>query len=262
MSRMTIPEFTAMKSAGEKITMLTAYDYTMAKLLDAAGVDGLLIGDSLGMVVQGHENTLPVTLDEMIYHAEMVARGASSAIVVVDLPFPGHFLGNEKTIENAARILKETDAQAVKIEVGATDETAIAALTGAGIPVMAHCGLHPQSVHHLGGYKVHRDEGQLFLDVQAVEAAGAFSVVLECFPSKTATEISRQIAIPTIGIGAGGGCDGQILVVNDLLGIPDSRSPKHVKAYAALGEQIVSAVKDYCADVRSSRFPTEEQAFN
>jgi len=141
------------------------------------------------------------------------------------------------------------------------DETAIAALTGAGIPVMAHGGLHPQSVHHLGGYKVHRDEGQLFLDVQAVEAAGAFSVVLECVPSKTATEITGQIGIPTIGIGAGGGCDGQILVVNDLLGIPDSKLPKHVKAYAALGEQITSAVGSYCEEVRRGKFPTDEQAF-
>ena len=256
-----IPFFIEKKKRGEKITMLTAYDYTMARLLETAGVDGLLVGDSLGMVVQGRKNTLPVTLEEIIYHAEMVARGASSSLVVVDLPFPAQYLGIENTIGNAARILKESAAQAVKIEVGADDAGVIAALSSAGIPVMAHCGLRPQTVHQMGGYKVHRDQKQLQADVQAMETAGAFAVVLECIPAATATQISAQVAIPTIGIGAGAGCDGQILVIHDLLGIPDGNLPKHVKAYAALGEQIVAAVKDFCTDVRSGKFPAEDQAF-
>ena len=261
MPRTSIPAFVEKKKRGEKITMLTAYDYTMAGLIEAAGVDGLLVGDSLGMVVQGRENTLAVTLEEMIYHAEMVCRGAASSLVVVDLPFPAQFRGIEKTIEDSAKILKESAAQAVKIEVGAGDAPVIAALCKAGIPVMAHCGLHPQTVHQMGGYKVHRDEKQLQADAQAVEAAGAFAMVLECVPATVATEISSQVAIPTIGIGAGAGCDGQILVVHDLLGIHDGELPKHVKAYAALGEQIVAAVKDYCTDVQNGTFPADEQAF-
>ena len=261
MPAMNIPNFVDKKKRGEKITMLTAYDYTMASLLDKAGVDGLLVGDSLGMVVQGKENTLPVTLEEMIYHAEMVARGAPSSLVVVDLPFPAQYLGLEKTIENAAKVLKKSSAQAVKIEVGADDAGVVKALSAAGIPVMAHCGLRPQAVHQMGGYKVHRDQKQLHTDVQAMEKAGAFAVVLECVPAAAASEISTQIAIPTIGIGAGTGCDGQILVIYDLLGIPDGNLPKHVKAYAALGEQIVAAVKDYCTDVRNGDFPTDDQTF-
>ena len=261
MPTMNIPNFVDKKQRGEKITMLTAYDYVMAKLLEAAGVDGLLVGDSLGMVVQGRENTLPGTLDQMIYHAEMVARGAPSSLVVVDLPFPAQYVGVEKTIENAAKVLKESSAQAVKLEVGAADAEVIKALCDAGIPVMAHCGLRPQTVHQMGGYKVCRDQKQLQTDVQAMESAGAFAVVLECVPAPAATEISTQIAIPTIGIGAGSGCDGQILVINDLLGIPDGNVPKHVRAYAALGEQIVAAVKDYCTDVRNGNFPADDQAF-
>ena len=261
MPAMRIPNFVAKKERGEKITMLTAYDYTMARLLETAGVDGLLVGDSLGMVVQGKENTLPVTLEEMIYHAEMVARGASSSLVVVDLPFPAHYVGIEKTIENAARILKESSTQAVKVEAGANDVKAIEALTSAGIPVMAHCGLRPQTVHQMGGYKVHRDDKQLQVDVQAMEKAGAFAVVLECVPATAAAEVTSQVAIPTIGIGAGVGCDGQILVIHDLLGVPDGNLPKHVKAYAALGEQIVAAVRDYCTDVRNGDFPADDQTF-
>ena len=261
MSHMSVPAFVEKKKRGEKIAMLTAYDYMVAKLLEAAGVDGLLVGDSLGMVVQGRENTLPVTLEQMIYHAEMVCRGAPSSLVVVDLPFPAQFLGIEKTVANAAQVLKESAAQAVKLEVGADDAEAISALTAAGIPVMAHCGLRPQTVHQMGGYRVHRDEKQLQADAQAVEAAGAFALVLECVPAAAAAQISSQLAIPTIGIGAGAGCDGQILVIQDLLGIPDSNVPKHVKAYAALGEQIVAVAEDYCTDVRNGKFPADEQTF-
>ena len=261
MPQMSVPAFVEKKKRGEKIAMLTAYDYTVAKLLEAAGVDGLLVGDSLGMVVQGRENTLPVTLDQMIYHAEMVSRGAPSSLVVVDLPFPAQFVGIEKLIANAARVLKESAAQAVKLESSAADAEAISALTAAGIPVMAHCGLHPQAVHQMGGYRVQRDEKQLLVDSLAMEKAGAFALVLECVPAAAATEVSRQLTIPTIGIGAGAGCDGQILVIQDLLGIPDGNVPKHVKAYAALGEQIMAVAEDYCTDVRNGNFPADEQSF-
>src|SRR4051812_25568909 len=178
--RITVPAFTAMKAAGRKITMLTAYDYAMAALVDGAGIEGILVGDSMSMVVQGHPNTLPVTLDEMIYHAEMVGRAVEHALVVVDMPFPSYHLGTYKAVESAGRILKETRCQAVKLEGGADQAEVIAALVTAGIPVMAHCGLRPQSVHQLGGYKVQRDEEQLLTDATAVEQAGAFAVVLEC----------------------------------------------------------------------------------
>ena len=261
MSRLTVPKFSAMKASGRKITMLTAYDYTMAQLVDQAGVDGILVGDSMSMVVQGHENTLPVTLDEMIYHAEMVGRAARSALVVVDMPFPTNLLGPYKAIENAGRILKETGCEAVKLEGGAEQAEIIAALTAAGIPVMAHCGLCPQSVHQLGGYKVQRDAKQLMADARTAEEAGAFAVVLECIPADVAQAVTAALKIPTIGIGAGVGCDGQILVINDLLGITPGSLPRHVKTYADLGRQIGEAVSRYCEDVRSGAFPTEQQSF-
>src|SRR5438094_1427916 len=213
-SRITVPKFTAMKGAGEKITMLTAYDHTMAGLLDATGIEGILVGDSMSMVVQGHPNTLPVTLDEMIYHAEMVGRAVRQALVVVDMPFPSYHLGTHKAIENAGRILKEARCQAVKLEGGADQADTIAALVAAGIPVMAHCGLRPQSVHQLGGYKVQRDEEQLLADAKAAEEAGAFSIVLGCIPSAAAVKISSAIRIPSIRLGAGAVCDCLVLVIN------------------------------------------------
>ncbi|NIL96749.1 MAG: 3-methyl-2-oxobutanoate hydroxymethyltransferase [Planctomycetales bacterium] len=261
MARLTVPQFSAMKAAGRKVTMLTAYDYTMARLVDQAGVDGILVGDSMSMVVQGHENTLAVTLDQMIYHAEMVGRAVQRALVVVDMPFPTNLLGPYKAIENAGRILKETGCEAVKLEGGAEQAEIIAALTSAGIPVMAHCGLCPQSVHQLGGYRVQRDAKQLMADACAAEKAGAFSVVLECIPAAVAQAVTDAIAIPTIGIGAGVGCDGQILVINDLLGITPAPLPRHVKTYADLARQIDDAVRRYCEDVRSGAFPTEAQTF-
>ena len=261
MSRLTTTKFAAMKEQGRKITMLTAYDYTMAQLVDQAGVDGILVGDSMSMVVQGRENTLPVTLDEMIYHAEMVGRAVRSALVVVDMPFPTNFLGPYKAIENAGRILKETGCESVKLEGGAEQGEIIAALTSTGIPVMAHCGLRPQSIHRLGGYKVHRDGEQVMADALAAEKAGAFSVVLECIPADVAAAVTAELKIPTIGIGAGNACDGQILVINDLLGITQSKLPKHVKTYADLGRQIKDAVGRYCNDVRDGEFPTDEQTF-
>lgn len=259
--RITVPKFTAMKAGGRKITMLTAYDYSMAKLADAAEIEGILIGDSLGMVVQGHATTLPVTLDQMIYHAEMVGRAVEHALVVVDMPFPTFHLGTHKAIENAARILKETRCQAVKLEGGTDQAEVIAALVAAGIPVMAHCGLRPQNVHQLGGFSVQRDGEQLMADALAAEKAGAFAIVLECIPAELASQITGAVGIPTIGIGAGAGCDGQILVFHDLLGLTAGRMPRHVKVFADLRRQAVDAITQYRDEVRSGTFPGKEQAF-
>src|SRR3954447_3857155 len=218
-NRITVPEFTGLKAAGQKISMVTAYDFAMAQLVDAAGIEGILVGDRMSMVVQGHDSTLPVTLDEMVYHAEMVGRAVEHALVVVDMPFPSFHLGSHRAIENAGRMLKEARCQAVKLEGGVEQAETIAALVSAGIPVMAHCGLRPQSVHTLGGYKVQRDEKQLIADATAAHEAGAFAIVLECIPRELAKKITEQVAIPTIGIGAGADCDGQVLVLHDLLGI-------------------------------------------
>jgi 3-methyl-2-oxobutanoate hydroxymethyltransferase len=260
--RISVPEFRAMKSAGRKITVLTAYDHTLARLLDQTGIEGILVGDTMSMVVQGHTTTLPVTLDEMIYHAEMVGRAVENALVVVDMPFLSYHLGRHKAIENAGRILKRARCQAVKLEGGTDQAETIAALTSAGIPVMAHCGLRPQSVHLLGGYRVQRDEDQLLADVAAAEAAGAFSIVLECIPARVANKITAQASIPTIGIGAGPDCDGQVLVVNDLLGLTSGHVPRFVKAYADLKTTISDAVTAFRNDVREGRFPTEQQSFD
>jgi 3-methyl-2-oxobutanoate hydroxymethyltransferase len=249
-----------MKAAGQKITMLTAYDYGMAGLLDEI-VEGILVGDSMSMVVQGHPNTLPVTLDEMIYHAEMVGRAVRHALVVVDMPFPSYHLGVYKAIENAGRILKETRCQAVKLEGGSEQADVIKALVSAGIPVMAHCGLRPQSVHQLGGYKVQRDQEQLMADAKAAERAGAFAVVLECIPAPVAAKITAELVIPTIGIGAGNGCDGQILVTHDVLGLTSGYVPKFVKAYADMKAVVTQAATQFRDDVRNGKFPASEQTF-
>ncbi|MBI2823835.1 MAG: 3-methyl-2-oxobutanoate hydroxymethyltransferase [Planctomycetia bacterium] len=257
----TVPRFVARKAAGQKISMLTAYDHTMAAILDNAGVDGILVGDSLSMVVQGHANTLPVTLDQMIYHAEMVGRAVRRALVVVDMPFPTCHLGTCKAVESAGRILKETRCQAVKLEGGAEQADTISALVAAGIPVMAHCGLRPQSVHVLGGYKVQREEARLLADAKAAEQAGAFAIVLECIPAGIAARITAVLSIPTIGIGAGPGCDGQVLVTNDLLGITSGYVPRFVKAYANLSATIREAVAAYRQDVQSGTFPGDEHVF-
>ena len=257
--RITVPEFTGFKKAGRKIAMVTAYDYAMARLVDSAGVEGILVGDSMSMVVQGHDSTLPVTLDEMIYHAEMVGRAVEHALLIVDMPFPSFHLGTHRAIENAGRILKESRCQAVKLEGGVEQADTIAGLVSAGIPVMAHCGLRPQSVHTLGGYKVQRDEQQLLADARAAQDAGAFAIVLECIPRELAKKITEQVAIPTIGIGAGADCDGQVLVLHDLLGITSGYMPRFVKAYADLKTEITSAVTQYRDEVRSGAFPTKEQ---
>ncbi|MFZ5833495.1 MAG: 3-methyl-2-oxobutanoate hydroxymethyltransferase [Planctomycetota bacterium] len=259
--RITVPEFRGLKDAGRKITMLTAYDFTMARLIDAAGVEGILVGDTLAMVVQGHETTLPVTLEEMIYHARMVGRAVEHALTVVDLPFPTFHLGPHAAVEAAARILKETRCQSVKLESGRQQAAVIAALVEAGIPVMAHCGLRPQSIRQLGGFRVQREEAQLLDDAKAAQDAGAFAVVLECIPAHVSARITAELRIPTIGIGAGAGCDGQVLVVHDLLGMLGGRRLKHVKAYADLHATILDAVTRYRDEVRRGEFPGSEHSF-
>jgi 3-methyl-2-oxobutanoate hydroxymethyltransferase len=259
--RMTVPKFTALKGAGKKISMLTAYDYTLASVLDATGIEGILVGDSLGMVVQGHDSTLPVTLDQIVYHAELVGRAVQRALVVVDMPFPTFHLGKYKAVENAGRILKETRCQAVKLEGGADQAEVIEALVTAGIPVMAHCGLRPQAVHQLGGYKVQRERQRLLDDARAAEHAGAFAMVLESVPADIAAEITASVKIPTIGIGAGAGCDGQVLVTLDLLGFTVGYVPRFVKQYADLKSIIADAVTRYRDDVRDGRFPGPEQTY-
>ena len=259
--RITAPQFAAMKVAGRKISMLTAYDFLTAQLLDEAGVEGILVGDSLAMVVQGHDSTLRVTLDQMIYHAEIVCRAVRHALVVVDMPFPAYNLRHARAIEDAGRILKETGCQAVKLEGGAEQAEVIAALVSGGIPVMAHCGLRPQSVHLLGGYKVQRDEARLLADAQAAADAGAFAIVLECIPASIAAKITALVAIPTIGIGAGAQCDGQVLVTQDLLGLTTGYVPRFVKHYADLQTVITQAVTQYRNEVQSGAFPGVEQTF-
>lgn len=242
--------------------MLTAYDFTMAALIDSVGVEGILVGDSLGNVVQGHPTTLSVTLDQMIYHAELVGRAVRQALVIVDMPFPTYHLGRRRAIANAARILKETCCEAVKVESGVEQADTIAALVGAGIPVMAHCGLRPQGIRQAGGFRVQRDAQRLLAEAEAAEQAGAFAIVLECIPKDIAREITSKLRIPTIGIGAGPECDGQVLVSHDLLGLTLGRLPRHVRPYAHLGEEIASAVGQYRDDVRSGAFPGPEQTFH
>jgi len=259
--RMTVPAFRAMKGEARKITMLTAYDFALASLVDQCGLEGILVGDSLSMVVQGHDSTLPVTLDEMIYHAEMVGRAVKQALVVVDMPFPSYHLGVFAAIDSAGRILKRTRAQAVKLEGGADQSDVISGLVSAGIPVMAHVGLRPQSVHQLGGYRVQRNTDQLVTDAVAAEQAGAFAIVLECIPASLAAHITQTLEIPTIGIGAGPDCDGQILVLHDLLGLTQGRLPKHVRPYADLKQQVHQAVTQYLEDVRRGHFPGKDQSF-
>lgn len=260
-SPLTVPKFTALKGTGKKITMLTAYDYTLAKLLDETGIEAILVGDSMSMVVQGHANTLPVTLDEMIYHAEMVGRAVKHALTIVDMPFPTNHLGRFQAIENAGRVLKETRCQAVKLEGGADQAEIISGLVSAGIPVMAHCGLRPQNVHLLGGYKVQRDRERLIREALEAQDAGAFSVLLECIPADLATEITAKLRVPTIGIGAGDGCDGQVLVTHDLLGLTSGYVPRFVKPYADLKSTIADAVTHFRDDVRAGTFPGPDQQY-
>lgn len=255
--KITVPSLLERKKSGKKISVLTAYDYTSARLLDAAGVDVLLVGDSLANVVQGKSTTLSVTVREMIYHAEMVARAASRALVVVDLPFPHCQLGPKQAAITAAKIMKNTLADAVKIEGGANRSETIRAVVETGVPVMGHCGLQPQEIKRLGKFALQRDSERLFEDIGALQEAGAFSVVLECIPHELAKQATARIGIPTIGIGAGPHCDGQVLVINDMLGYEEKRL-KHVKHYAHLGQTITEAVRAYCSDVQNGVFPPEK----
>ncbi|MBX3416777.1 MAG: 3-methyl-2-oxobutanoate hydroxymethyltransferase [Pirellulaceae bacterium] len=260
-ARMTVPRIAKMKETGEPISMLTAYDFPTARLLDEAGVDILLVGDSLAMVVQGNDTTLPVTVDEMIYHATMVVRAASRALVVVDLPFPENHLGVYQTVATAAKILKRTGAQAVKLEGGAEQADVIRGLVSAGIPVMAHVGLRPQTVHVMGGYRVQRDADVLLADALAAESAGAFSIVLECIPSEVAKMATEKLRIPTIGIGAGPDCNGQVLVIHDLIGLTSGYVPGFVRQYAQVGEEIRNAVTSWNQDVKQRTFPSPSESF-
>jgi 3-methyl-2-oxobutanoate hydroxymethyltransferase len=264
-SRKTILDIKKMKKQGEKIAMLTAYDFGMASILDNSDVDILLIGDSLGMVILGYDSTLPVTMEDMIRHTQAVVRGSSKALVVADMPFLSYQVSQETAIANAGRFLKEANAQAVKLEGGREYADVVHKMTYAGIPVMGHLGLTPQSVHQMGGYKVQgkNDEAAeiIMQDAKILEEAGAFSLVLECVPEKLAADITAVLSIPTIGIGAGVHCDGQVLVVNDMLGIYDKITPKFVKKYANLNLEIKKAVKSYVQDVKTSAFPDEEHSF-
>lgn len=259
--RITVSTLREMKQRKEKIVALTAYDHPFAKIADEAGAHVLLVGDSLGMVVQGEATTLGVTMEEMVYHTRLVAKAAKTALVVADMPFMSYQISLEAALANAGRFLKEAGAAAVKLEGGAAVCPIIKAITEIGIPVQAHIGLLPQSVHQMGGYRVQRDAARLLSDARRVVEAGAFSVVLEGIPSAIAAEITRQIDIPTIGIGAGPECDGQILVMHDLLGLTDRRPPKFVKQYACLGEAAAEGIRAYARDVMSGAFPSQAQSY-
>ncbi len=256
MPKITVLDIYKKKAEGKKITMLTAYDYPTAQIVDQAGIDMILVGDSLGMVVQGVSSTLPVTMDEMIYHTKMVSRGAVSAMVVGDMPFLSYQTHKAEAIRNAGRFLKEAGAEAVKLEGGSQMAETIRAIVDAGIPVVAHIGLTPQYVHMMGGFKVQGKNDaareKILADARAVQDAGAFSVVVEGVPSSLGTEIHKALRIPTIGIGAGPDCDGQVLVIHDLLGLFDRFTPKFVKKYANLKEQAIKAVKEYKQDVETA----------
>lgn len=257
----TVTTLFKMKEKGEKSTMLTAYDYPCAKIVDECGVDMILVGDSLGMVVQGNDSTLPVTMEESLYHTRIVARGTQRAMVIGDMPFMSYQTSTRDAIVNAGRFLKEAGAAAVKLEGGASVSELIRAISAASIPVQAHIGLTPQSVHQMGGFKVQRDEERLLEDARQVEAAGAFSVVLEGIPADIAQKITSTLKIPTIGIGAGPDCDGQVLVLHDLLGLFDRHTPKFVKQYAQLGQAAQKAISTYTEEVKSGVFPGKEHCY-
>jgi 3-methyl-2-oxobutanoate hydroxymethyltransferase len=265
MKKVTILDLQKMKDSGEKIAMLTAYDYPTARMLDEGGVDVLLIGDSVGNVMMGHENTLPVTVDDMVYHTRAVVKARKRALVVADMPFMSYQVSIEEARRNAGRLIQQGGAEAVKLEGGENMEAVIRALSEVDIPVMGHIGLTPQSIHRMGGYKVQgkeeRQRQKLLADALAVERAGAFSVVLEAIPHELAKEITATLHIPTIGIGAGVSCDGQVLVIHDVLGLSGSFRPKFVKQYVQLEPVIKKAVQEYVTEVKEEKFPTKAQSF-
>lgn len=265
-SKVTILTLRQMKERGEKIAMLTAYDATFARLLDEAGADVLLVGDSLGMVIQGHETTLPVTLDEIAYHCRAVGRGARRAHVVGDMPFMSYQTSHEQGVTSAGKLMKDGNCHSVKLEGGAVYAELVHRLVTAGIPVMGHIGLTPQSYHQLGGFKVQgRDVGgreRLLSDARTLEEAGVYSIVLEAIPADIARDITAAVSVPTIGIGAGTGCDGQVLVSYDALGMDDSFKPRFVRRYETLGQKIKDAVAHYVSDVRAGTFPSDAESFS
>ena len=265
MPKITIHDFLKKKREKKKITMITAYDYPFAKIVDEAGIDGIIVGDSVGMVVQGLENTLPVTMDEMIYHTKIVARAAQNSMVIGDLPFMSYQASVEEAVRNAGRFLKEAGASAVKIEGGAEVAEQIKAMTRSDIPVMAHIGLTPQSIHRMGGYKVQgkteESAKKLLEEAHIAEDAGAFSLLLEAIPMSLAKRITEELSIPTIGIGAGSHCDGQVLVLHDVIGLFEGFVPKFAKQYVNLKDQALQAIKVYKEEVESGIFPSEEQSF-
>jgi len=266
LKKVTINALKKMKQAGERITMLTAYDASFAKLLDRAGIEILLVGDSLGMVIQGHDTTLPVTMDQMVYHCASVRRGVEHAHLVGDMPFGSYQAGADEAVKNAMRLCAEGGCESVKLEGGAEYAEVIQRIVRAGIPVMGHIGLTPQSVHKLGGYVVQgRSEEKaqkLVADAKALEAAGCYSIILEMMPSELSAEIARSVSIPVIGIGAGAGCDGQVLVIYDLLGMNPDFSPRFVKKYLDLGVLIRDAVASYIDEVKHGTFPDEAHSFS
>lgn len=261
----TVTTFKDAKKQGKKLTMLTAYDYSTAKLFDEAGVDSMLVGDSLGMTMLGYDSTLPVTMEDMIHHTKAVVRGAKNALVVGDMPYMSYHLSVQQAVENAGRFIKETGAQAVKLEGGAAFCPEIEAMTRDSIPVVGHLGLTPQSINAFGGFKVQGKSEEaarkIIEDAQALEAAGAFAIVLECVPAKLAEIITAKVAVPTIGIGAGAGCDGQVLVYQDMLGMYDNFTPKFVRKFAEVGAMMKQGVQEYCAAVQDSSFPAAEHTF-
>jgi len=268
-AKVTVPG--VLESKGKRrLTMLTAYDFTFSHLADASGVDMLLVGDSLGMVVQGADNTLAVTMDEMVYHTRLVVRGRGRALVVGDMPFLSYQISPTDAVANAGRLIKEAGAEAVKLEGGVNMAETIARLTDVDIPVVGHIGLTPQSVHRMGGHKVQGRRsgnapgarGRLLKDAKAVEQAGAFALVIEGVPADLAADITAHVSIPTIGIGAGPGCDGQVLVMHDVLGLEQRISPKFAKRYAELGREAVAAMSTFVGEVRSKAFPTAAHSFS
>ncbi len=263
--RVTTKALFAMKKQAKKIACLTAYDYLTAKLIDQAGVDIILVGDSLGMVFQGQETTLPVTLDEMIYHAKTVVKGVTRAMVVVDMPFMSYQATPEEGFRNAGRIMKEAAAGAVKVEGGERVEEMVRLTTGAGIPVMGHLGLTPQSIHNFGGYQprgaTQEEAKRIIRDAKILEAAGVFSIVLEKIPSDLSAKVTAAVSVPTIGIGAGPRCDGQILVVSDMLGLYEDFHPRFVRRYANLADDIRKAVGGYVADIKNGKFPSQSESY-
>ncbi|MGM0418724.1 MAG: 3-methyl-2-oxobutanoate hydroxymethyltransferase [Thermodesulfobacteriota bacterium] len=259
--KITTKTFLKKKETGEKITAVTAYDFSFAKLADEAGIDMILVGDSLGMVMQGHASTIPVTMEEMIYHTKTVARANPFCMIVADLPFLSYQTDVYTAVENAGLLLKEGFAEAVKLEGGEDVADKINAITRAGIPVQGHIGLTPQSVHQMGGFRIQRDEQRILKDARAVQDAGAFSLVLEGIPSGIAEKVTKELSIPTIGIGAGVDCDGQILVMHDLLGLNRGHVPKFVKKYSNLGDLAVKAFAEYAKEVKDGAFPGEEHSY-